>query len=33
MTRYMVIEHFAPGAKDIVYERFREKGRMLRMAR
>src|SRR3954466_16128027 len=27
--RYMVIEHFAPGAKDKVYERFREKGRML----
>ena len=25
----MVIEHFAPGAKDRVYERFREKGRML----
>jgi hypothetical protein len=29
MKRYMVIEHFAPGAKDKVYERFREKGRML----
>ena len=29
MKRYMVIEHFAPGAKDNVYERFREKGRML----
>src|SRR3954463_3995096 len=27
--RYMVIEHFAPGAKDKIYERFREKGRML----
>ncbi len=25
----MVIEHFAPGAKDKIYERFREKGRML----
>lgn len=25
----MVIERFAPGAKDRVYERFREKGRML----
>lgn len=29
MKRYMVIERFAPGAKDKVYERFREKGRML----
>ena len=29
MTRYMVIETFAPGAKEKVYERFREKGRML----
>jgi Domain of unknown function (DUF3303) len=29
MKRYMVIEHFAPAAKDKVYERFREKGRML----
>lgn len=29
MKRYMVIEHFAPGAKDKVYERFHEKGRML----
>lgn len=29
MKRYMVIEHFAPGSKDKVYERFREKGRML----
>ena len=29
MKRYMVIEHFAPGAKDKVYERFRDKGRML----
>ena len=25
----MVIEHFAPGAKAKVYERFEEKGRML----
>ena len=29
MKRYMVIEHFAPGAKDKVYERFQTKGRML----
>lgn len=29
MKRYMVIEHFAPGAKEKVYDRFREKGRML----
>jgi len=29
MKRYMVIEHFAPGAKAKVYERFAEKGRML----
>jgi len=29
MKRYMVIEHFAPGAKAKVYERVREKGRML----
>jgi Protein of unknown function (DUF3303) len=29
MKRYMVIEHFAPAAKDKVYERFQEKGRML----
>jgi hypothetical protein len=29
MKRYMVIEHFAAGAKGKVYERFREKGRML----
>lgn len=27
--RYMVVETFAPGCKDAVYERFREKGRML----
>ena len=25
----MVIEHFAPGAKEKIYDRFREKGRML----
>jgi len=29
MKRYMVIEHFAPGAKDRIYERFQTKGRML----
>ena len=29
MKRYMVIEHFAPHAKDKVYERFHAKGRML----
>ena len=29
MKRYMVIEHFAPGAKEKIYERFRQKGRML----
>ena len=29
MTRFMVIENFKPGCKDLVYERFREKGRML----
>jgi hypothetical protein len=29
MKRYMVIEQFVPGAKDKVYERFREQGRML----
>ena len=29
MNRYMVIEHFAPGAKEKIYDRFREKGRML----
>lgn len=29
MKRYMVIEHFVPGAKRKVYERFEEKGRML----
>jgi hypothetical protein len=29
MKRFLVIEHFAPGAKEKVYERFRAKGRML----
>lgn len=29
MKRYMVIEHFAQGAKEKVYERFQKKGRML----
>jgi hypothetical protein len=29
MKQYMVIEHFAPGATEQVYKRFREKGRML----
>ena len=29
MKRYMVIEHFAPGAKTSIYERFHQKGRML----
>ena len=29
MKRYMVIEYFAAGAKEEVYARFREKGRML----
>ncbi|HEX4653127.1 MAG TPA: DUF3303 family protein [Candidatus Udaeobacter sp.] len=29
MNRYMVVEHFAPGAKSKIYERFHEKGRML----
>jgi hypothetical protein len=27
--KYMVVETFAPGCKDAVYHRFREKGRML----
>ncbi len=27
--KYMVVETFAPGGKALVYERFREKGRML----
>jgi Protein of unknown function (DUF3303) len=29
MKRYMVIEHFAPGAKATIYERFHQNGRML----
>ena len=29
MKRYMIIEHFAPGAKAKIYERFHQKGRML----
>ena len=29
MKRYMVIEHFAPGMKSKVYERFDQNGRML----
>jgi hypothetical protein len=29
MKQYMVIEHFAPGAKEKIYSRFHEKGRML----
>jgi len=29
VKRYMVIETFAPNAKEKVYQRFREKGRML----
>ena len=29
MKLYMVIEHFAPGAKAKIYERFHRKGRML----
>lgn len=27
--KYMVVETFAPGKRELVYERFREKGRML----
>ncbi|HEY2124746.1 MAG TPA: DUF3303 family protein [Chthoniobacterales bacterium] len=27
--KYMVIETFAPGCRSLVYERFRQKGRML----
>jgi hypothetical protein len=27
--KYMVVESFRPGAKALVYERFKEKGRML----
>ena len=29
MKQYLVIDHFAPGAKDKIYRRFGEKGRML----
>lgn len=29
MKQYMVIERFFPGCKERIYERFREKGRML----
>lgn len=29
MKRYMVIEYFAAGGQSKVYERFRQKGRML----
>jgi hypothetical protein len=29
MKLFMVIEHFAPGAKEKIYERFHRKGRML----
>ena len=29
MKLYMVIEHFAPGCKAKIYERFHAKGRML----
>jgi hypothetical protein len=29
MKQYMVIERFNPGCVEAVYERFREKGRML----
>jgi hypothetical protein len=29
MKLFMVIEHFAPGAKEKIYERFHQKGRML----
>ena len=29
MKTYMVIEHFAPGAKEKIYERFHRLGRML----
>ena len=29
MRLYMVIEHFAPGAKEKIYERYHRKGRML----
>jgi len=29
MKRYMVVETFVPGGKEKIYERFRERGRML----
>ena len=29
MNLYMVIEHFCPGCKDQVYDRFHKKGRLL----
>ena len=29
MKQYMVIEHFFPGCKPKIYERFHQKGRML----
>ena len=29
MKQYMVIESFLPGRKERIYERFRQKGRML----
>ena len=29
MKQYMVIEHFAPGSKAKIYERFHRQGRML----
>ena len=29
MTRYLVIEHFKPGTRAKIYDRFHEKGRML----
>ena len=29
IKRYMVIEHFTPGTKARIYERFHQKGRML----
>ncbi len=29
MKQYLVIEHFAPGRKAAIYQRFHQKGRML----
>ena len=29
IKRYMVVEHFTPGTKAKIYERFHQKGRML----